>query len=243
MRGCCIKNHYFETTTRAKLLREQFPQLRVFGGVTLNRSVGGINPDAVEKTAQASGQMVWFPTLEARAYKKTTNKNVEVDFLKYLAVAEDGKLKKEAIEVLEVAAAYHMIVGTGHLGTEEGMLLVRAGAQLGCKIVLTHANSLSTQYSTEQQKEAVRFGALVEQSFFPIYHRGVSAALCAEQIRVVGCENVILSTDFGQTNSPYADEGIEAFAKALLKEGITEEDLYLMLCKGPDLLWDFCHRK
>ena len=48
MAGCAIKNHYFDTAVRAKLLQEQFPQLRVAGGVTLNRSVGGVNPDAVE---------------------------------------------------------------------------------------------------------------------------------------------------------------------------------------------------
>lgn len=243
MKGCCIKNHYFETATRAKLLQEQFPQLRVFGGVTLNRSVGGINPDVVERIAQAGGQIVWFPTMDARAYKKLTNKNSEVDFSIYLTVAEDGKLKKEVIEVLEVAAAHHMIVGTGHLGTEEGMLLVRTGIQLGCKILLTHANSPLTHYSIDQQREAVHLGALVEYSLFPIYHKGVSVALCAEQIRTIGCENVILSTDFGQINSPYADEGIEIFAKALLKEGITEEELHMMLCKGPDLLWDFCQGK
>ena len=40
--------------------------------MTLNRSVGGVNPDAVERSAQAGGRMIWFPTLEARAYQPTS---------------------------------------------------------------------------------------------------------------------------------------------------------------------------
>ena len=67
MAGCAIKCHYFDTAARAGLLMAQFPQLDVAGGVTLNRSVGGLNPDAVERSAQAGGRMVWFPTLEALA--------------------------------------------------------------------------------------------------------------------------------------------------------------------------------
>ena len=60
-------------------------------------------------------------------------------------------------------------------------------------------NSPLTHYSTDQQREAY-LGALVEYSLFPIYHK-VFVALCAEQIRTIGCENVILSTDFGQTTT------------------------------------------
>lgn len=65
MAGCAIKCHYFDTAARAGLLMEQFPQLDVAGGVTLNRSVGGVNPDAVERSAQAgagwSGSPPWRP--------------------------------------------------------------------------------------------------------------------------------------------------------------------------------------
>ena len=44
MAGCALKSHYFDTAARAGLLQEQFPQLRIVGGVVLNRSVGGVNP-------------------------------------------------------------------------------------------------------------------------------------------------------------------------------------------------------
>ena len=48
MRGILLKNHISETASRAALVMKVVPGVEVFGGVVLNRAVGGINPDAVE---------------------------------------------------------------------------------------------------------------------------------------------------------------------------------------------------
>ena len=58
MRGGAIKSHYLDTAGRAQLLKEQFPTLHIVGGITLNRSVGGLNPCAAERSAQAGGKML-----------------------------------------------------------------------------------------------------------------------------------------------------------------------------------------
>ena len=164
MAGCAIKCHYFDTAARAGLLMAQFPQLDVAGGVTLNRSVGGLNPDAVERSAQAGGRMVWFPTLEAQSYQRYQHRNdPEADLSRFLTVCdEEGKLLPQALEVLDIAARHHMVVGTGHVGAEEGMALVRAAAERNCTIVLTHADNPADCYSVEQQEEAAALGAYVE---------------------------------------------------------------------------------
>ena len=168
MAGCAIKNHYFDTAVRAKLLQEQFPQLRVAGGVTLNRSVGGVNPDAVERSAQAGGKLVWFPTLEARSYQQYQHRNEpSADLSRFLSVCDEkGNLLPQALEVLDVATRHQMVVGTGHIGADEGMALVRAAAERGCTVVLTHADNPADCYSIQQQQEAVALGAYVEHSFF-----------------------------------------------------------------------------
>lgn len=44
MAGCAIKSHFADTAGRAAVLRSLFPKLDIVGGITLNRSVGGINP-------------------------------------------------------------------------------------------------------------------------------------------------------------------------------------------------------
>lgn len=234
MAGCAIKSHYFDTAARAALLQEQFPHLRIAGGVTLNRSVGGVNPDAVERSAQAGGKLVWFPTLEARAYKQFHG---EQELERYLTVLDGGgALIPQAAAVLETAARYKMTVGTGHLSAREGMALVAEAARLGCRMVLTHADNPADQYTTQQQVEAVCQGALVEHCFFTTYFDRTPIEEIAAQIRAVGCENVILTTDFGQPKSPYADEGMALYADLLLKQGFSREELHKMMAENPQKL-------
>ena len=63
--GALIKYHYGETAGRAALLRELCPELKLAGGITLNRAVGGINASAVEACGKLGGRFVWFPTMDA----------------------------------------------------------------------------------------------------------------------------------------------------------------------------------
>ena len=235
MRGCAIKCHYADTSARAALLRKQFPQLDIVGGITLNRASGGLNPDAVERSAQMGGKMVWFPTLEALSYQRYQHRNdPQADLSRFLSVFDaDGALLPEAVSVLEAAARNHMIVGTGHIGADEGMALVQAAAECGCQMVLTHADNPADMYTVEQQKSAVAQGAYVEHSFFTTFHNRTSIQDIAAQIRAVGCEHVILTTDFGQLNSPYADEGLSQYVQLLQGQGFTEGELRKMICDNP----------
>lgn len=40
--------------------------IAVFGGIVLNRWVGGLNPDAVDMAFASGARQVWMPTLSAR---------------------------------------------------------------------------------------------------------------------------------------------------------------------------------
>lgn len=42
--------------------------VRVVGGVALNRTVGGLNPYAVELALRMGGRVVWFPTIASSAH-------------------------------------------------------------------------------------------------------------------------------------------------------------------------------
>lgn len=238
MKGCAIKNHYVDTAAYAAMIREQFPQLDVVGGVTLNRSVGGINPHAVERSAQLGGRLVWFPTLEALEYRRFHQRNnpkAELDGM-LSACGPDGELLPASHEVLAVAKQYNMTVGTGHIGSGEGMALVREAAKLGCRMVLTHADNPAGQYTVLQQQEAVALGAVVEHSFFTTYYDRTPIGSIAEQIRAVGYKNVILTTDFGQPSSPNSDEGMAQYIQLLLEKGFSEEELRHMTAILPGSL-------
>src|ERR1700679_593183 len=55
MRGLVLKNHYESTAALAYLVRKVVPGIEIFGGIDLNRSVGGINPAAVERMILMQG--------------------------------------------------------------------------------------------------------------------------------------------------------------------------------------------
>ncbi len=235
MAGGAIKSHYLDTAGRAAVLREMFPGLNIAGGITLNRSAGGNNPYAAEKSAQAGGRMLWFATLEARAYQRFRQKNnPSIDYSQYLTVLdENDRLLPAVLDVLDVAAQYHLAVGTGHLSAFEGMILVREGQRRGCRMVLTHCDNPANYYTIEQQAEAARLGATVEHSYLTTLWGRTSAQEIADMVRAAGCENVILTTDFGQAGSPYFDEGMEMSVRTMQEQGFSDEEIDQMVRKNP----------
>lgn len=238
MKGVALKSHFTDSAARAVLLEKLFPQLHVFGGVVLNRSVGGLNPLAVEKSALTGGRMMWFPTVDSRSYQQFYHaEHPDMDYEPLIYVLDaDGKLVPEAVEVLKTAAKYHMVVGSGHVAPNEGMALVYEAERQGVQLVLTHCDLPSNRYTTEQLVEAVAHGAVAEYCYFTVYYHRTELAYIVEQIRAIGCEHVILCTDFGQPASPCPDEGMAMFAEDLQKQGFTDDELMQMMCTNQERL-------
>ena len=56
MKAVVLKNHFGSTAARAVLVNKIVPQIEVFGGIVLNHSVGGINPQAVVAMHRIGGK-------------------------------------------------------------------------------------------------------------------------------------------------------------------------------------------
>src|ERR1051325_6329137 len=70
MRGIVLKEHNTETASWAYLVSQMVPGVEVYGGIVLNKAVGGINPVAVESMALTRGRLgrvVYMPTVDAAA--------------------------------------------------------------------------------------------------------------------------------------------------------------------------------
>ena len=65
MRGFVLKSHYIQTGERAQVVTKAVPGIKAFGAVTLNHSVGGLNPVAVEIAGRSGCKIVWMPTVDA----------------------------------------------------------------------------------------------------------------------------------------------------------------------------------
>ena len=161
---------------------------------------------------------------------------------------EAGNLRPEVFYILEIIRDYDMVMATGHVSPREGLLLVRAGRDMGLKrMVITHADWKATNYTLEQQREAIGCGALIEHCFMtPCLPYGE----IAEQMRQLGPEHFYLSSDLGaptvpggkdsgflmQGPAPYADEGMARFVEILRDCGFSLQELRRMTVDNPAFL-------
>ena len=235
MKGFAVKSHVFPTPGRAAILRELYPQLDVLGCVVLNSQVGGINPKAAEAAAKMGAKLLWFPTMDAKAYRKERNAPDQEKGLS--ALDDNGQILPEVWEVFEIAKRYDLVVGTGHLGTSEAIRLTEAAHEAGVKrFCLTHVTLPVCQMTVEELQHCISLGAVAEYSYCHVLSGKCSMERIVEQIKAIGAEHAILSTDLGQKDNPYPVEGLRTFCQTLQQLGVTDGELDAMLKRNPRTL-------
>jgi len=237
MRGIVLKNHYDPTAGLAYMVRQQVPGLEVFGGIDLNLTVGGMNPSAVEHMTQVSGhygRFVWMSTFDAEnqvRYSKETRPSV--------SVSRNGALLPATKEVIGVIAKHGLVLATGHVSADEGLMLLREGRQQGVQhMVVTHAMNPPVIMSVAQMQEAAKLGALIEFVGGSVAGANAAARIdgFADAIRKVGPAACILASDLGQKNNPLPADGFAAFIVALKARGFSDQELDRMTKENPAAL-------
>jgi len=128
MRAIVLKSHYEPTATMAYVVRKEVPGIEVFGGIDLNLTVGGMNAAAVEHMTQVAGgfgRFVWMSTFDAENQVRYSKENRPV-----VRVSKDGQLLPEVKDVIAVIAKHNLVLATGHVSPEEGLMLVFVGGSL-----------------------------------------------------------------------------------------------------------------
>jgi hypothetical protein len=234
LRAIVLKNHYQPTAQLAYAVEKVTPGLRVFGGIALNRAVGGLNPVAVENMARtkgAHGKVVWMPSFDAENQVRKSGESRP-----FVPVAKAGQLLPETGAILDLIAKHDLVLATGHSSPEEVLLLVRAARDRGIRgILVTHATLGPVNMTVDQMREAGRAGAKLEFVLNAVVGRGQEDTLkrFAEAIRAVGPQHCILSSDLGQPGNPLHADGLAAFIEGLRKHGFTSEELDLMTKVNP----------
>jgi microsomal dipeptidase-like Zn-dependent dipeptidase len=245
MRGIVLKNHVAETASRAALVMKVVPGVEVFGGIVLNRAVGGINPDAVEwmhRTFGSRGKVVWLPTFESDKHVKTFGKPDAVG----LVVAPKGQVTPEMEAILKIVARENLVLGTGHIHPEEIMAVVKRARELGVKsILVNHALTSVPGLSMAQAKEVAGMGAMIEVCFlqfqagpnaplpFLTHWTQINAKHVAQLLKETSAGSVLISSDLGQSGNMVHPDGLEAAVAAMKKEGISDADIDTMMRKNP----------
>lgn len=234
MRGLVLKNHYEPTASLAYVVRKVAPGIEIFGGIDLNRSVGGLNPAAIERMVMVKGgwgKVIWFPTFDSENQVRYSKQDRP-----YVSVARNGRLVPEAEEVIALAAKYHLLLETGHSSAEEGLMILREARRAGVpQRVVTHAMLAPVHMSLGQMREAAGLGAYIEFVYNGLIGTGkeFTPADYAHAIREIGAKSCILASDMGQKGNPTHPDGLAAFFAALRHEGISQADIDLMSKTNP----------
>lgn len=234
MRGLVLKNHYEPTASLAYVVRKEVPGIEIFGGIDLNRSVGGINLAAVERMVMVKGgwgKVIWMPTFDAENQVRYSKENRP-----FVSVSKAGQLLPEVKEVIAFAAKHGLTLETGHSSAEECLMLIREAKRQGVQhIVVTHAMLAPVSMNIAQMKEAAQLGAYVEFVYNALIGPSKSYEMSdyAKAIREVGPKSCILASDLGQAANPLHPDGLAAFFAGLEKAGISQADIALMSKTNP----------
>lgn len=233
MLGMVLKSHDYPTHPVAYTASQAVPGVTLLGGVSLDAEVGGLNPAAVECTAKVGGRVVWMPTFSARADRQLKGLDGGI----YLLDGE-GKLVPEMYPILELIKSHDMVLATGHISTQESMVLVAEARSLGIsRIVVTHGTTMSfmTGMTLEDMKTLAEMGAYIEHCahvMMPLTRRMAPSDLVAT-IMAIGPQHCIFSTDFGQDYHPTPAEGLRMGVATLLQAGMEEVEVGMMVKDNP----------
>jgi Family of unknown function (DUF6282) len=234
MRGLVLKNHYEPTASLAYIVRKEVPGIEIFGGISLDLTVGGVNPAAVEHMTHVKGgwgRIVWMPTFDAENQVRFDKANRP-----YVSVSKNGQLLPEVTQVLALIAKHKLTMATGHSSAAECLLLIRAAKDLGVtSMVVTHAMEPPIQMTIPQMKQAAALGAYIEFVYNAIIGSKKVLAMSdyVPAIRAVGPEHCILSSDLGQAANPLHPDGLEAFFRGLRAQGFTVAEIDRMAKTNP----------
>ena len=253
MKGYAIKSHYFCTSERAETIRKIYPRCNALGTITLNSSVGGINPMAVEMAGRSGARIVWFPTVDSE-HELAHLANSPSQKLPYWAqikeqmkaegilspticILKNGTLMEQVFSVLDIIARFNMVLATSHISKEETFALVKAAKERKVeRIIITHVDFPSTFYTIDEQKDLLKYGAFVEHCYTTPATGKVAWDTVIEQIRAIGAERIVITTDLGQATNVYPDEGLALFGEKLLANGFSEDDIRTMIVRNPSSL-------
>jgi len=164
-------------------------------------------------------------------------------------------------EILKLLASHpHIYMDTGHVSVEEAARLIDLKDEYGYEKIVV--SSAVTKIATiEQLRTMAEKGAFIEFSMgaytaatpIPLTHYYVEEeyisidegmteeasggiVLVAEQMRELGSEHCIMSTDFGRYALSPPVEGLRQFIACVLDLGISPDDIRMMVKTNPEKL-------
>ena len=248
--GMALKNHFYPTSLFINQFSD-FNDFTLIGSIVLNNFVGGFNPEAVYAASIISKSpiIVWFPTIDADNFLSKSKFEIpwewvkKKDFqarrsktIKGISVFDKKRqLTKESISVLKMIKKTSSILATGHISWQESKKLVETALAIGVKkIIITHPIYQRINMPIKTQKYLASLGCFIETCYSMYSIDKISIKKITNQIREIGEDKMIITSDVGQNFSENPNLALEKFARLLIGERIGINQLKKMLIDNPN---------
>lgn len=249
LRGFVLKDHDSSTTGRAYHVRRLYGEVEPFGGIVLNRSVGGVNPYVVQAALHYGAKVVWMPSNHSKwhseyfdmpDYPQLGRMRKQLAGAGVTVFDGEGRLTEEALAVLDLVAEEDVCLATGHLSLAEIRALLEEASRRGVsKFLVTHANWALCKLPLDVQRELIEKGAYLEyvavSCVSPIFWEQNPTEL-ASWIAELGGDRLVLSSDLGQASAAPHPEGMRMLLASLLDAGAPYDELEKMTKANPAVL-------
>lgn len=244
-RAIVAKSHHHSMQTDVLAVGDELKGLsvQVFGGVALNRTVGGINPYAVELALRMGGRVVWFPTISSAAHIDhhshghasgfptagiTLRENEPISILD-----ETGHPSAATRDVLDVIADERAVLNCGHLPADEIDVLLPAARAAGIEAMVVSHPTFVIGADPDRVARWAGLGATIEHCLAvtlssregpeeDVHHD------FAPYIEAAGVENTIFSSDLGQKGNPLPITAFRRITRKLLDLGFDHAQVRAM---------------
>lgn len=204
-------------------------KIDVFGGVVLNYSVGGLNPEAVSANYRVGGRFVWLPNMDASFHRKVMGIPGGIEVLD-----RDDKIVPELRDVLSLIAEGDMVLSICHQSTKERFVIIDEARKMGVKrIELVHPTQVPSKMTVEQMKLAADKGAYIGFYCVDFEPDQWSWEVFMKALSVIGPDRIIAATDCGHFALPIPVDAMRLFITEMLLHGIVDKDVEKMVKTNP----------
>lgn len=237
------KDHDYSGVITARMIRDHNPDLKtkIYSGIVLNNVVGGLNPYGVEHTAAMDGRIVWLPTLAAEnhlTWEKSSGwvhpaSTQKIRPATAVPLFENGKMRPELLDILDVVAATGMALASGHIHVSETKIVFAEARKRGVeRLIFTHPEDI-VGASMDDTKEIADMGAFVEHSLAFFLEGSKFRTRTYDDLRafidLVGAERTILCSDLGQVGTLDPLEGFRKAVGVCLDMGYSDAQIHAMV--------------
>ena len=215
MAGFVLKSSQYLTTPITYILNQMYPGLSIIGSITLNQTIGGINPKAVQSAADLNTKVIWIP----KSNKYTLIKN--------------ASLTESMKEILKIIRENNLVLALDQLTYSENITILEEAKKESIQNIVIGFDS--NMPNNDDLKNLTALGAFIEFRFSSYMPSDGSMKIedMVETIKFVGPEKCILSSNFGQWFNPSPAEGMRLAISSLLQKGLDSTQITQLVKSNP----------